>query len=364
VFGAVLLSRRIFSIQAVSSPFYSLSILLGGVLLFHFLGVSSLAVGAVAGAFIGTFLLNLIASYRLGTRYRPILDWSDAGLKEWVSMSVPLMLGVSLAQADIWIIGHFASRVGGAITLLTYAKQLFAAPVSLGQAAGTASLPFLATLFSKGNFEAFSNKVNGSVTRVIAFSFLLSAFMIAMALPLSDALLRGGAFHRADSGMMAGYFAIFSISLCGWSAMPLYARAFYAMGNTLTPMVTSTIITIASVPLYWILYGAMGPSGLAVASDIGICLQALTFALLLHRRRLVSLAGLEFGELARALAASLAALVVLAGLYRLVHTSSRLVELGVLALATPVWIGVSFLVLRATRSALPGQLLARFVRQP
>ena len=66
-------------------------------------------------------------------------------------MSIPLMLGVSLVSADNWIINYFASHNSGDVSLLTYAKSLFAAPVSLGQAAGAASLPFLASLFTKSN---------------------------------------------------------------------------------------------------------------------------------------------------------------------------------------------------------------------
>ena len=42
--------------------------------------------------------------------------------------------------------------------------------------------------------------------------------------------------------------------------------------------------------------------GLAIASDIGIFAQTASLAILLHRKRLVSLAHLEFAELARALA--------------------------------------------------------------
>jgi putative peptidoglycan lipid II flippase len=362
IFGAVLLSRRIFSVQAVASPLFSLSIILSGLFFSRIIGVSALAVGALAGVFLGPFLLNAIGAYRAGTRYRPILDWSDPGLREWVGMSIPLILGVSLTQADTWIIGHFASRVGGAITLLTYAKQLFAAPVALGQAAGAASLPFLATLFTKGNFQGFSSKVNASVTRVVAFSLLVTAFMVAMAAPMSDALLRGGAFHRSDSGNVAWYFAIFALSLFAWSAMPLYTRAFYAAGNTVTPMVATTIVTIASIPIYWGLYGAIGSPGLAIASNIGIVLQVIVLATLLHWRRMVSLAGLEYGEMARALLASLVVFAVLAGSYHFVHTANRLWELALLAVATPVWLGVSYLVLRLTGSSLPGQLLERFAK--
>lgn len=360
VFGAVLLVRRVFSVQAVYPLIYNLGIILGGVFLAHAFGVSSLAVGALVGAFCGPFLLNAIGAHRVGMRYRPALDWSNPGLREWVRMSIPLMLGVSLVSADTWIINYFASHVGGAITLLTYAKTIFTAPVALGQAAGAASLPFLASLFGKADRAPFARTVNASVSRILAFSLLLSAFMIAMALPLVDVLVRGGAFHRTDSGTMALYFGIFSVSLCLWSAQAIYARAFYAAGNTVTPMVAGTIITAVSIPVYWLLYRSMGPTGLAIASDIGILLQTLALAILLHRRRMVSMAGLEYAEIARALLAGILSLAALLALRHWVHTTSRWWELGLLAVAAVVWLGISTAALRLSGSSLPRQLSARF----
>jgi putative peptidoglycan lipid II flippase len=128
-------------------------------------------------------------------------------------------------------------------------------------------------------------------------------------------------------------------------------------------MVATTIVTLASVPLYWGLFKAMGSTGLAIASNLGIVLQVVTLAVLLHWRRMVSMAGLEYGEMARALLAALVAFAVLAGSYHFVHTTSRLLELAVLAVATPVWLGVCYLVLRLTGASLADQLLARFARQ-
>jgi putative peptidoglycan lipid II flippase len=362
VFGAVLLTRKIFSVQAVHPLVYNIGIIGSGILFSHMLGVSSLALGALGGAFLGPLLLNAAGAHRAGMRFRPILDWSDPGLHEWVRLSIPLMLGVSLVTADNWIINHFASHVGGAITLLAYAKQLFSAPAALGQAAGAASLPFLASLYCKPDRAPFDRSVNVAVSRICAFSLLLSAFMIAEAVPIVDVLLRGGAFHRADSGTMAVYFGIFSVSLFLWSTQTIYARAFYAAGNTVTPMVAATLVTVVSIPVYAILNRVLGPTGLAVASDFGILVQTTTIAVLLHRRRMVSLAGLEYGEIMRALFAAIISFATLAGLTRLIHTTSRLWELVTLMAATVVWAGVSAAVLKAVGSSLPNQLLSRFAR--
>ncbi len=370
VFGAVLLVRKQFTVQAVSPLIYNLGTILGGVVLAKSIGVSSLAIGTVVGAFCGPFLLNAIGAHRLGMKFRPKLDLGNAGLHEWVKMSIPLMLGVSLVTADNWIINYFASHNGGAISLLTYAKNLFTAPVALGQAAGAASLPFLASLYGKDgstdkgrDVAAFSRAVDSSVSRILAFSVLLSAWMIAMAQPAVDVVFRGGVFHREDASTMAVYFAVFSISLCLWSAQALYARAFYAAGNTLTPMIAGTIVTVLSLPVYWSLYRAHGPVGLAAASDIGILIQTLTLAVLLHRRRMVSVAELEYGELLRALLAAVVSFAALRGLAYVFPAHGRIRELLLLLLATLVWLAVAGTALRLTGSQLPAQLLARFRRK-
>ncbi len=60
VFGAVLLVRKQFTVQAVTPLIYNLGTIVGGILLVNRLGISSLAIGTVAGALVGPFLLNAI----------------------------------------------------------------------------------------------------------------------------------------------------------------------------------------------------------------------------------------------------------------------------------------------------------------
>jgi len=307
--------------------------------------------------------MNAIGAHRAGIVYRPALDWRNEGLRDWARLSIPLMLGVSLVSFDGWIMNYFASADRGAITLLTYAKNLFAAPVALGQAAGAASLPFLATLAGKGDLAAFGRNVNASVSRILAFSLLLTAWMIGCAYPAVDLVFRGGLFHRNNAAEMAVYFAIFSISLCFWSAQTLYARAFYAAGNTLAPMVAGTVVVVVSLPIYWSLYKAHGAIGLAVASDFGIAIQTAALAILLDRRKMVMVAGLEFRELGRSAIAAAASFGAVYALRRLMPASGRWQDAALLAMATVAWMGVAFAVLKATGSQLPDQLLSQSQRK-
>lgn len=362
VLAAVLLVRKQFAWQAVTPLIYNLGIIFGGVLLARQFGISSLAVGALGGAIVGPLLLNYLGAHNVGLRLRFSLNWSHPGFREWVRLSIPLMIGVSLVTADNWILNYFASHGSGDIAKLSYAKTLFTAPMAvLGQAAGAASMPFFAALAGQNKHREFASSVNRIVTRIYAFAFLLSAWMIGLAYPAVDLVLRGGAFHHADARQTALYFTLFAGSLCFWSAQAIYARAFYAAGNTLTPMTASTLITVASIPLYWLLFHHMGVVGLAIASDCGILVQTLALAWLLQRKRLVPWSGLEYSELARSLAAGIVSFAALFGvLHVLPPPGSFPRDLLQLTCGTAVWLAIAWLVLYLTRSSLPQQLIGRF----
>jgi putative peptidoglycan lipid II flippase len=375
VFGAVLLVRKQFTVQAVAPLIYGMGTIIGGVLLVNRIGVSSLAIGTVAGAFLGPFFLNWFFARRAGARYRPILDWQDKGLREWVRLSLPLMVGVSLVTADGWIIAHFASATDGAVSLMSYAKQLFTAPMAvLAQAAGAASMPFFASLWSQKRQSEFATGVADAVSRVASLGLLAASGMVALAAPLVELLFQGGRFSAADARECAGYFAVFSISMFLWAAQSIYARAFYAAGNTFIPMAAGTVATLVSLPIYSALYHAYGAMGLAVASNLGITLQTLIIALLLHQRRMVSLASLDYAEMGRCLMAAAtsgtAVWIVFGWLVTAVShlmgsrmpLQGRWMDLVILVAGSALWVLIAVWVLKKAGSALPGVMMKRLRR--
>jgi putative peptidoglycan lipid II flippase len=372
IFGAVLLVRKQFSVQAVTPLIYGLGTIVGGLLLVLRIGVSSLAIGTVAGAFLGPFLLNWFFARRAGTRYRPILDWHDEGLRAWVRLSLPLMAGISLVTADNWIIAYFASTTSGAVSLMSYAKVFFTAPMAvLAQAAGAASMPFFASLWSQKRHYDFATGVADSVSRVAALGLLAASGMVALGQPMIDLVFTGGRFSAGDSRECAAYFAVFSVALFLWSAQAIYARAFYAAQNTFVPMAAATIVTAVSLPIYYSLYHTYGAIGLAVASDLGIALQTVVLAVLLHQRRMVSLASLDFAEMGRCLLAALAggagSWAAIWGLGTLLGylwgpfqpAQIRWTDLGMLVTGTLVWVAIAKWILEKTGSALPRVAMKR-----
>src|SRR5208282_4945936 len=134
------------------------------------MGIASLAYGALAGMIAGPFLISVIGAAKIGTGYRPSFDLKNPAFREWVRLSIPLMLGVSLVTADDWILRYFASSGIGDIARLNYAKRLF----------------------GEKKFADFAATVNASVYRITAASLLMTGWMMAIAVPLIDLVYRRG----------------------------------------------------------------------------------------------------------------------------------------------------------------------------
>ncbi len=194
----------------------------------------------------------------------------------------------------------------------------------------------------------------------MATSLLATSFMMAAALPLIDLVYRRGHFQFSDSQETALYFFWFALSLCFWSAQGLYSRAFYAAGNTLVPMVASSLITVASIPLYSALFHRFSTVGLAMASDLGIVANTLALALLLHRRQLVRMNELKWGEIGKAAVTSVVAGLLSFQVARvLLVNNSRVADLKALGLIMITWAGAGAAGLWLMRSSLPGDLRRR-----
>jgi putative peptidoglycan lipid II flippase len=371
VLGATLLVRKQFMYQALQPIVYNLCIIAGGLFLVN-MGVSGLAVGATTGFLLGSFALNWWGTVRAGVRYRWSIDLRHPGLRMWLQMTLPLMFGFGLPFLDQYFAGYYASGATGAITRLNNAKQLFSAPMSmLAQAAGVASLPFFSQLWAKGKKFEFAVGVADSVSRVVALGLLASSAMIALAHPIVDLIFGGGRFTPNDVRQTSLFFALYTVSLFLWSAQSIYARSFYAAGITWLPMLASTIILLVAFPFYGLGNAWFGTAGLAMASDAGIALQAVTLALLLHQRRMVSLASLDYAEMGRCLVAGTASggvvwaavwgIEKLPGVLFHSHIPGQLrwIDLGLLVVGGVLWVAVAKWVLERNGSALPRVAMKR-----
>jgi putative peptidoglycan lipid II flippase len=275
---AVQYTRNRFLIPATAPLIYNAGIILGGLLLGKTVGMEGFAL-------------------------------SDPGLKEFVRLSIPIMLGFSLVVVDEWMTRVFGSfLLAGAITWLNNARRLMQVPVGVfGQASGVASYPFLAALVARGEKEAMWETLSLTLRWVFFVSCAAAAVTCVLSREVVLVVFKRGAFTIEDTLQTAAALAFFSVAIPMWCVQTIVSRGFFALKDTWTPTLVGTGAWLCTLPVYYWLTQRMGVKGLALASTAGISLYAVVLYGILMGRTVGKKGVPEIGEYVKMAAAGVAA---------------------------------------------------------
>jgi putative peptidoglycan lipid II flippase len=355
ILSSVQYAKERFLIPSLAPVIYNLGIILGGVLLSSRMGITGFAVGVLAGAFAGNFLLQMYGAAKVGAPFRFNTAVRHEGFRMFIKLAVPIMLAQSLVYTDDWIIRWFGSYLPAAsISWLSYAKTLMRVPIGVvGQAVGVASFPFLAALYSEKKFDQLNHSLNVTIKGVILLLLPVSALTIAQSRPLVYFIYSHTRMSHADLDATAASLVFFSIAMVAWGVQGILARGFYAARDTMTPAVTGTVLTVLALPLYWLLVHRMQHLGLALASSTGVILYALIMFILLDRKLHNREAG---GLVAFALKVAVASVLAAAAAYEVVNLLEQRIAwqtthgaLLVLVAASAVGFVLTFILARVLR---------------
>ena len=280
-FTAILFMRRQFSIPALTPLVYNGCIILGGVIFVKINplgGMDGFLWGVLSGAALGSLLLPLLAVKAGGLRLRFVLR--HAGLKKFVLLALPLMLGQSIVVLDEQFLRIFGSLgPEGSISLLNYARRLMMVPVGVvAQAAGVASYPFLASLAAKGDKAGVDSTVNKALLTSLAVIIPLSLWMMAASTPAMRLIFEQGRFSAVSTNNSAILLVIMLCATLFWVIQQVLGRGFYAHQNTLTPVLIGSAATLISLPLYIFLGRNYGAAGVAFAGVMAMLAYNLILA--------------------------------------------------------------------------------------
>jgi len=247
----VLYSRKQFLIPALGPVIYNAGIIFGGVVLRHWLGIHGLVWGAIGGAFLGNFLIPLLAVLRLGVRIRPSFDVTHPAAMQVWRMLLPIGLGVSLPNIDQMVNKEFASFLGkGDTTAIMAAYRLMLLPIGVfAQAMALAAFPTLSAQAAEKNITAMRRTMNQSLRNILFLTVPASALMFLLAEPVVTFLLQSGRFTHADSLVTASALRSLSLGIFAWSCQSLLTRGFYALQNSKVPVISGAIVSVLFVAM-------------------------------------------------------------------------------------------------------------------
>ncbi len=164
----------------------------------------------------------------------------------------------------------FASTlVSGSLAAFTLANNIQSVPLGLfGIAFSLAAFPALALFAAKKNDKDFFLMFAETGRKILFFVVPLSIFIIIFRAQCVRVILGSGNFDWQDTITTFEVLKFLAISLFAQSLIPLFARAFFALQNTKTPLyiaLVSEAIHIALIPLLLPYYQVQG---LAIAFSI------------------------------------------------------------------------------------------------
>jgi putative peptidoglycan lipid II flippase len=269
--------------------------------------ILALAIGALVGG-----LLQVVAQWpalrAIGFAGMPRLKFDD-DVRRVFRRFAPLTFGIGVYYVDLVLSRRFLSDLGtGAQSYFSWAMRLCDFPQGIFvMALSTAALPSLSTLAARGDRDELAKTWAHGMNLAMFVAIPASVALLAIGEPIVIALFQRGAFdaraaHETARALFWQGGAIWTVA-----AVRQTVPAFYALGDTRTPVVVSAIDLCAFIALAVGLKGEMGHVGISIAVAGS---SAVQMALLLGglRRRMGTLRGSTIVRSAvRTLLASVAA---------------------------------------------------------
>jgi putative peptidoglycan lipid II flippase len=276
--------------------------------------IYALAVGVLLAG-IAQAAFQLPTLFREGFRFQWVSPRHNDVVRTVAVRMIPGTLGVASYQINVLVTQGIAFWVDASIVAsFNYGVRLMELPQGLfGVSLATFLLPALSGLAAEKKFPEFRSTLRQGLGHMVFVNLLASVLLILLAEPIVRLIFERGEFSAGSTARVAFALACLAPGLVLFSAVNICARAFYALGDTRTPMRISVVCLgvnlVLTVALLFLFKPGYKQGALGVANSMSACVNAALLVYALRRR----VGRLDFGEFWSSLI-PMAAAGVLAGL--------------------------------------------------
>jgi putative peptidoglycan lipid II flippase len=226
---------------------------------------------ALAWAITASGVLQVIvvalAAARIGMRVPIERPHLTPDMRRLMTLSAPGVIAGGMAQLTMVISTIIATLQDRVVSWLYYADRIFQLPLGvIGVAIGVVLLPDLSHKLRSGDHDA----VLASENRALEFALLLTmpaaiALFIASG-PIMCVLFERGAFTAADTQATAAMLSALALGLPAYVMIKVLHPSYFAREDTKTPMIYAGVAMASTAILSFVLFLAVGFTGIAIAS--------------------------------------------------------------------------------------------------
>ncbi|HEV7879614.1 murein biosynthesis integral membrane protein MurJ [Bradyrhizobium sp.] len=256
---------------------------------------AALVMAATVG-FAGVLQLLMLTLRAGGEKLAAPLKVSfDAPMRGFFIKGMAGMVANSGPQLLIMAGAVIASSSPAAVSWLYFANRLIELPLGIvGTAMGTVLVPELTRAVGSDDKTALAHAESRALELAVGLALPAALGLIVLREPIVRTLFEHGAFSQADSLATAQALALLALGLPAHVLVKALSPAFFARGDTATPLFTALKGFAVAVVLGVVLGQIAGATGIAA----GIALGAWSNALALIRRGAATF-GLSIDAVAR-----------------------------------------------------------------
>ncbi len=251
--GAILMSYQYFhndfKYAALAPVVYNFSIIV-----FGWLNSSTpestvygFAIGGFIGSIVGHFFIQLIGVKKSGLVFRfvsPKIQY----IKDYLTVSLPLIVGQSIAVMDEQLFRIFGSFLGaGSVASFRYARRIALLPVGIvAQAVGVASYPTLSKLFVEKKFDELKRLIRTQLSSLFLFNAVMLLILVINSQEIISIVYERGRFSSDDSIRVSSIMKVVALGIIPWSINQIVNRSYYVQKRYWFPVGVGTLGTLAT----------------------------------------------------------------------------------------------------------------------
>lgn len=287
-FSAMLQSYNHFFIPGIAAALYNVGIIIGIVLFHQQFGIYAVPLGIILGATIFV-ALQIPMARKVKFSFIPSFSFFRSnGLNKIFMLMWPRTIQVGVQQIGTIILAAiiaFMVQPGRTNLLFDSAKTLMFAPISLiGISIAQAAFPVLSR--EKNNLADFKITFITSFNQMLYLILPVSIIMLVLRVPIVRLAFGADKFDWPATVLTGHILAFLSVSIFAQALIVLFYRAFYALHDSVIPLVISAISTLVLIILgyYLVIIQGMGIESIAFTFTLANILQLIILIVVLDRK--------------------------------------------------------------------------------
>jgi putative peptidoglycan lipid II flippase len=247
----------------------------------------------------------------VGFRFQPVLAFWTPAIRKMLLLSLPVALGAGVLQISVLLdkgismllmqgedalghpitkfhfLGHLVNypMEAGAPRRLDIAQYLYQFPLGIfAIALATAIFPRLSSDALEKDRNGFRTVIRQGIEASLWEGLPASVGLVLVRMPAIRLLFQHGHIHAHDAELIGSSLLFYASAIWAFSMLQIINRAYYAIHDTVTPLVMSVVNIVLNlvveIPLLWWL----NESAMALGTVVSFAIQAVVMLWMLDRK--------------------------------------------------------------------------------